>query len=342
MKEAVTDNQLENKVASVAFIHNSPARWVLDDRDILSAVYVVNEVQFNRKSLVDFIFSVFKTVNAVFRSDFVYYWFASHYSLLAAIVAFLLRKPVIGVVSGYDMADRPDLNYGHLRGGINRMAVLLTTRLSSRLLAVSDFTYSQVALNLPSMVKKTIVVPHGFKPLPKTPINKKAYIVTSCTVTAQSFRLKGLGLYLQVAKNFPQYQFFLVGSIDADFVAALEIPPNVVVTGSIDNFFNSSLLKDAAIYMQLSEYESFGCAMAEAMLNECYPLATRRGALPEVLGKSGRLVEADLGEICTALTQILAEGNFPYRQAREHIENAFPISARKKSILYLANTMLAR
>lgn len=342
MKEAVTGNLLENEVATVAFIHNSLDQWVLDDRDILSSLFVVNEVQFNRKSLVELAFSVFKVVNAVYRSDFVYYWFASHYSLLAALVAFLLRKPVIGVVSGYDMADRPDLNYGHLRGGINRIIVLLTTRLSSKLLAVSKFTYSQIALNLPEMLEKSVVVPHGFQPLSKAPVTKKAYIITSCAVTAQSLRLKGLGLYLQVAKMLPQYQFFIVGSIDADFVANLAIPANVIMTGRIDNFSNSSLLKDAAIYMQLSEYESFGCAMAEAMLNECYPLATRRGALPEVLGKSGRLVETDLGEICAVLTQILEQEKFPYRQAREQIEDTFPLAARKDSILYFANTILGR
>jgi len=340
MKKALESNQLEKKIFSVAFIHNSPDQWVLDDREILSSSYVVNEVQFNRGSLVTLVLSIFRVISVVYRSDFVYYWFASHYSFLAATVAFLLRKPVLGVVSGYDIANRPDLNYGHLRGGINRITVQLTAKMSSKLLAVSNFTYSQIALNLPKMKVKSNVVYHGFKPLPKAQIKKKTYIVTSCAVTAHSLRLKGLDLFLQVAKNFSHHQFFLVGHIDTDFVATLEIPPNVLLAGKVENFSKSALLRDAAIYMQLSEYESFGCAMAEAMLNECYPLATRRGALPEVLGKCGRLVEVDLNEVSKALSEILAQGYFPYKPAREHIEKAFPLDARKDSILDLAKSVL--
>ena len=43
----------------------------------------------------------------------------------------------------------------------------------------------------------------------------------------------------------------------------------------------------AKVCVQISAVESFGCALAEAMLCECVPVVTNRGALPEVVCDTG-------------------------------------------------------
>ena len=45
--------------------------------------------------------------------------------------------------------------------------------------------------------------------------------------------------------------------------------------------------------MQLSRYESFGVALVEAMWCGCTPIVSDAGALPEVVGDAGEIVNAD-------------------------------------------------
>ncbi|GLI36670.1 glycosyltransferase [Geobacter hydrogenophilus] len=316
----------------ILLIYNSRDRWVEDDIRILNERYRVSELFFDRSSFGKLIVFLFRALQLVVRCDAVVYWFASHYALVAALVAFVLRKPVAGIVSGYDMANRPDLGYGHLRGGINRSVVTATTSLSRLLFAVSDFTQNEVKKNLPQQAGKTILLHHGFHP--QTCFReKKTYVLTACAVTGESLKLKGLELYLAVAQRFPTVQFVVAGKIDRQFVQSINIPDNVILAGSIKDFADSPLLQEAAVYMQLSEYESFGCAVAEAMLNECYPIVTRRGALPEVVGPCGDLVETDVGAISATLQSVLDKKPFPYKEARIRIEEVFPYSARRDKLL---------
>lgn len=317
---------------SVLLIHNSRDKWVEDDIRILSERYNVCELFFDRSSPGKLFVSLCRTIQLAVRCDAVVYWFASYYALIAALAAFVLGKPVAGMVSGYDMADRPDLGYGHLRGGINRLIVTATTRLSGLLFAVSDFTRNEVRKNLPQQTGKTMVLHHGFHP-PEGSREKKICVVTACAVAGESLKLKGLELYLEVARHFPAIPFVVAGKVDPLFVQSMNLPDNVILAGSVKNFADSTLLQEAAVYMQLSEYESFGCAVAEAMLNECYPIVTRRGALPEVVGPCGDLVETNVDAICTTLRSVLDRKPFPCREARLRIEEVFPYSARRDRLL---------
>ena len=76
--------------------------------------------------------------------DLVFGWFASWHTFLPVTLAWLLRKPSVMIVGGFDTANMPDIGYGYQQGGLRRWAsrwiMRRATRLvtNSRLLAVRD------------------------------------------------------------------------------------------------------------------------------------------------------------------------------------------------------------
>ena len=48
----------------------------------------------------------------VARSDLVFGWFASWHTFLPVLLAWLMRKPAVVVIGGFDTARMPDIGYG--------------------------------------------------------------------------------------------------------------------------------------------------------------------------------------------------------------------------------------
>ena len=66
-----------------------------------------------------------------------------------------------------------------------------------------------------------------------------------------------------------------------------EAPPNVTLTGWVEQDVLNEQMRRASVYVQASAHEGFGMSVAEAMLAGCIPVTTRAGALPEVVGDAG-------------------------------------------------------
>jgi glycosyltransferase involved in cell wall biosynthesis len=88
----------------------------------------------------------------------------------------------------------------------------------------------------------------------------------------------------------------------------------------------------AKVYVQLSLYESFGMSLAEAMLCECVPVVTDRGALPEVVGDTGFFVPyGDEKATAEGIRAALRSDKGPV--ARKRVEEAFPIKKREAALI---------
>ena len=103
-------------------------------------------------------------------------------------------------------------------------------------------------------------------------------------------------------RSLPDVSFVLAGRWDD--AAADELrdaaPPNVTLTGWVEQDVLNEHMRRASVYVQASAHEGFGMSVAEAMLAGCIPVTTRAGALPEVVGEAGVLVDdadpASLGD----------------------------------------------
>ena len=137
-------------------------------------------------------------------------------------------------------------------------------------------------------------------------------------------------------KYLPEVNFVIAGK---DLDGSLDrlkkqAPANVVF---IENPSSEEILnwyRKAKAYCQLSRMETFGVALAEAMLCECIPVTTNFGALTEVAGDCGffvpfKNIEMTVAAIKTALS--LKTG----ATSRERIVNNFSLEKRELKIVEL-------
>ena len=90
----------------------------------------------------------------------------------------------------------------------------------------------------------------------------------------------------------------------------------------------------AKVYVQVSAHEGFGCSLAEAMLCECVPVVTNKGAIPEVVGDTGFYVPyGDLKATAEAIKEALKSDRG--KEARERIKRMFPVEKREEKLVSL-------
>ena len=145
-----------------------------------------------------------------------------------------------------------------------------------------------------------------------------------------------------MAKFFPEIQFYLIGSVGDRLKTQLDEkkPPNLFITGYLDNRELDDILSCAKVYVQASMHEGFGCAVAEAMLYECIPVVSNCFALPEVVGAAGYLVEpGNLDDLREKVGLALADNSGLGKKARLRVEQKFPIAARKKALYSLIESL---
>ena len=90
----------------------------------------------------------------------------------------------------------------------------------------------------------------------------------------------------------------------------------------------------AHVYLQASRHESFGCAVAEAMLFRCIPVVRKVAALPEVVGDTGVTIADDTTPaVVAAINRALSMDNLEGEKARQRILTKFPYENRQSALL---------
>ena len=178
------------------------------------------------------------------------------------------------------------------------------------ILAVSEFTRGRLVELLAADPKKVAVVGNGveaayFGP----PVRGNAeecmrdpYVM----VTGGLTRRKGGDLVLRVAavlnREMPGMRILVAGRGEAAFNAPAAALPNVTLLQYVETPRMVRLLHGAVAAMVLSRYEGFGIPVLEAMAAGVPVIASRFGALPEVVGGAGLLLDAENpGEVVAAI-----------------------------------------
>jgi glycosyltransferase involved in cell wall biosynthesis len=249
---------------------------------------------------------VLKILCAVLRADAVFGWFADRHTALANLLAKLLGKRAFLVVGGYDVANVPKMAHGIMRKPLDKIFAMLALRCADDLLCVSEFVSSEAARY--ASRAKIKVVYNGVDVEKFTPANEKENLVLTVTTGGgQRVRLTGLDTFVAAAELLPRTKFVIVG-LSRDAIAVLEhdTPPNLALAEFLPQQKLLAYYRRAKVYCQLSYYEAFGVALVEAMLCECVPVVTRRGALPEVVGNTGFYVPyGDARATATAVKRAL-------------------------------------
>jgi glycosyltransferase involved in cell wall biosynthesis len=238
----------------------------------------------------------------VLAADVIVGWWASWHTFLPFTLAWLLRKPSLLIVGGFDTAAEPEFNYGFQLGGPRAWLSRLTMRSARILMTNSEYSREEIRRNIGPLEVRLVY--HGVDdpvgaagPLASRLIGdpERPIAITVGIVDATNLDRKGLRAFVQAAAEVPEVDFVVAGKVVGDAGAELErlATSNVRLTGWLEHDELESLLRRARVYVQASKHEGFGVSVAEAMLARCVPVATRAGALPEVVGEAGILLDDD-------------------------------------------------
>jgi glycosyltransferase involved in cell wall biosynthesis len=328
-------------VARILFVYSRPTRFVEIDRDLLRERWDVRE----RRQPGRFA-NPLRILVEVARADLVVGWFASWHTFWPVTFAWLLGRPSLLIVGGFDTARVPDIGYGYQRGGAARWLSRWIMFRATRLLTNSHASLRELEENVGVSPERVTVAYHGvpdpFGSLPEGP--RQPMALTVGNVAWLSVERKGLRPFVTAAALLPDVEFVVAGRwLDGAVRLLRELAtPNVTFTGELTRDDLDGLFARASVYVQASRHEGFGLSLAEAMLAGCIPVATSAGALPEVVGDVGVTVDHSSPKaLSAAVARGLELGDGERLRARERVLERFPVEARRRVLHEEVESLLA-
>jgi glycosyltransferase involved in cell wall biosynthesis len=319
------------------FVKSRKASFIELDQHLLAERYEVTEIYQPGHYA-----NPLNTLRAVRGTDVVVGWWASWHTFLPFTIAWLLRKPSLLIVGGFDTAAEPEYGYGFQLGGPRKYLSRFTMRRARTLMTNSEYSRREVERNCGIPADRVTVVYHGVPDAAPPAVEKQPLAITAGIVDTTNLDRKGLRPFAEAAALLPEIEFVLAGRL-ADAAGeqlAANAPANLKITGWLEDDELQDLYARAAVYVQPSKHEGFGVSVAEAMLARCVPLVTSAGALPEVVGDTGVMLsdprpQTIAAGIREALT--LAPGD----AARTRVLERFSVEQRRQGLHALIESMLS-
>lgn len=313
----------------LAFIQYSNGSSFIDaDYNILSKHFDMIRVEYNHPQ------DAFKIMNAIFKSDISFSWFADGWAFFAILFSKLFNKKSVVVVGGYDVACAPEINYGMcVKSKLRQWMSKFALNYADELLSVSNFTKKE-CLKYLTHPRDLNMIYNGidtekFKPNGE----KNKTVLTVASGSGSVIKLKGLNTFFEVAKQLPHIVFIIIGLSDGDkeIMISNGIPINIRLIEHVPQQLLIKYYQRAKVYCQLSYQESFGMSLTEAMSCECIPVVSDRGALPEIIGNTGYIIPYD--DINTTVTAIQVALTTSVENARQRVIDNFSIKKRESRLL---------
>ena len=306
---------------SILFVYRNFSTFVRKDYDILKKKYKVIPLHAT-KNLFKL---MLKLVWKIRKVDLVFIWFAGWHAFLAVLFAKIFRKKSVVVAGGYDAAYVPEINYGVFCSWWRGRLAKFVYKNADLVLAVSNYTKNEILKH--ASPKRIEMIYHGFNWKKIKPVGKKENIVLSVGTA----KVKRADVFIESAKYLPSVDFILVGDMQK---IKSPLPSNVKILKKMAFKKLLKLYQRAKVYVQISASEGFGCSLAEAMLCECIPVVTRRGAIPEVVGDCGFYVPYnDAKATAKAIKKALNSKDNLGKKARERVVKLFPLEKRTEELL---------
>jgi glycosyltransferase involved in cell wall biosynthesis len=316
----------------ILYVHSRKASFVAIDRELLAERWEVEDLYQPGR-----VPNPFKLVPAVLRADLVFGWFASWHTFFPITLAWLLRKPSVQIIGGFDTANMPDIGYGYQQGGLRRWASRWIMRRATVLVTNSNYSRSEIERNTPIPPERVRVVHHGvpdpFGKLDDTARERRALTVGA--IDHGTLVQKGQLPFVEAARLLPDVSFVFVGKdLDGSIERLRAVAgENVTFTGWLSDEELLEEYRRASAYVQASRHEGFGLAVAEAMLAGCVPVVMDVTAMPEVVGPAGVTVSSqDPEEVARGISEALSLDAGAHARARERILTEFPMQIRRDGI----------
>jgi glycosyltransferase involved in cell wall biosynthesis len=315
--------------------HKKMVSFIQKDLEALKKKHEVKVLRFS--SILD-VYAIWK---GSLWCDLVFCWFGSLHAFFPVLFSKLLGKKSAVIAGGYDVVYLPEIKYGLFCFWWKKWCPSVLFRYADLILTVSQSTTKETLENAKADPKKIRLVYLGFDsdiPKARSSPEKSATVLTAGNVNRSTVNKKGLRLFAESSKFLPDVEFLLVGRWVDDSVDYLKsiASSNMRFLDEIDQPALFELMRKSKVYVQASRHESFGCALAEAMLCECVPVVTKSAAIPEVVGDCGFfLTRESPEELARLIRKALNSSPEAGQKARERIENLFPLAKREEKLLDL-------
>lgn len=325
----------------ILFIYQALSTFVEKDKHILEGVHEVRPVHFRGLSDIPILW------HGTLWCDITFSWFGKLHGFFAVLFSKILGKKSV-VIAGGDDATKYVVGgkkYGLFAHPIKKWFAYFVFKYADLVIPVSKFILNELFLYAESYPEKTKLIYHGFDPnlFKKSPnINRNNVVVTIGDVCWENFYRKGHRLIIETATFLSHLQFAIIGPWLDNSISELKkiAPQNVTFTEGLYDKSLIEYLSQASVYIQASEWESFGCALAEAMLCECVPVVAKRTALPEVVGDCGFYVDKLEPKELVEKIQLALQNPQIGKIARERIIKYFPLESRREELLKAISSLL--
>lgn len=290
-------------------------------------------------------------------SDLYFSWWATG-SILPLLKARARGRPIIVVAGGNEAMRYRDSKSGVPLGYLaspwyKKLAARIALRYATKVLVVSEFMLDDVRK---LGARNPLVIHNSVDRRRFRPAQMQREFVTSIFNLDESVvDLKRGDVFMNaiplVLREFPDQQFRIIGRKGDAFermhrsAVALGISARLTFLGYIDNAAVPSWLQRSKAYVQISDTETFGVTIAEAMSCGTPVLVSRRGAIPEIVGNDGFYVDHnDEYSVADGILRILrlspAEQDRIGAQGVERIDRLFTFEQRRDRIKKLVEEVL--
>lgn len=278
----------------VLFISRDEGSFIDQDISILSRYFFLHRYPITKASLLNFP----AWIRQIFRHQMLFVWFGSFYCWPLMLVAKLLRKKILLVAGGFDVAKAPEIQHGAFtKSGPSRLLRRSIFSLADRVLAVSESNRIEAQKNAKVPAQKISVIPLGFEaaPIPlKRWQDRSRQVVMISSVPDHYVKTKGWDQFLDLVKSSPTIRFVHIGQLSKNLrdAALAQNIRNLELKGYLP-FRGPEFLEivsSSRVVVQMSYYESFGAAVIDAALLGCLPLVSAQFALPELIQVYGRIL----------------------------------------------------
>jgi glycosyltransferase involved in cell wall biosynthesis len=233
------------------------------------------------------------------------------------------------------------LNYGVFTSKFRGFCAVYSMKNSSLNLAVSKNVERKVRWIAPESEVKLIYNCVNISENKNIQPEKENLVITVGLIDSErTYYIKGIDTFIEVARLLPEFNFMVIGmseNLPAHIIN--NRPDNMEFVGRVNHDKLQNYYKKAKIYCQFSRSESFGVAIVEAINFGCVPFVTNVGGMPELVGKTGRIVKRIPGIISSQISEVVL--NYSSLILKKDTQNwPFSVEQRRKNLKTVLNQYL--
>ena len=245
------------------------------------------------------------------------------------------------MAGGYDTANIPEAKYGSQRNWFKRVITKYILRKASHIICNSQYAKQETIAVAHVNPDKVSMIYHGIADAGIRISGKVDMALNVGNVFEENLLRKGIVPFLAAGQLLPSYRFVQAGKWKDNSYKKLQkyITTNVELRGYVMDEELNSLFSQSRVYIQPSLHEGFGLSVIEAMQAGCIPIISRWGALPEVVGKYGIILEDETPEAIVRGIGEVDKYRFTPTEIREFVLANYNLDLRMDGLLKCINEM---